>query len=130
MAFARGTDAGALSEMNITPLVDVMMVLLVIFMVTVPPLLQELPLDLSRSQQRGPEPERIRLRIDQAGELTWGNQPLPRSAWAASLAMEAQRQPQPVVELETADEAAYEQMIEVLALVNDAGLTKVGFVER
>lgn len=129
MAFGREHAAAALSEMNITPLIDVMMVLLVIFMVTVPPLMQEIPLDFPRGQPKGVEPERIRLRIDQAGELFWGNQPLPRSAWAATLTLEAQRSPQPLIELDTDGDAAYEQVIEVLAMVQDAGLTRVGFVE-
>lgn len=130
MAFGREPAAAALSEMNITPLIDVMMVLLVIFMVTVPPLIQEIPLDLPRGKPSGPEPERIRLRIDEAGELFWGSQPLPRSAWAATLSLEAQRSPQPLVELDTDGGAAYEQVVEVLALVHDAGLTRVGFVDH
>ena len=126
MAFA-GNRTAALAEMNVTPLIDVMMVLLVIFMVTVPMIEVGLPVALPSHGPELPVPERIRLQIDDAGLLRWNGQPMPDAALHASLRIEAARSPQPVIELATADHAPYQRFASVLAETRRAGIDSVGF---
>ena len=128
MAFA-ADRGGAVSAINVVPLIDVLLVLLIIFMVTAPMLTQEIPLQLSRGEADADEPKQIRLRIGAGGLVHWDGQPLPRAAWQASLAIEARRSPQPVIEIEGSDETAYRDFAEVLAYAHDRGLTRIGLVQ-
>ena len=137
MAFSSGSGGGAsapMGDINVTPLVDVMLVLLIIFMVTAPMLSYEIPIDLPQPTKNPidppPDPPTpIRLRIDDVGQLFWDNSPLPKSALKPSLLVEATRDPQPTLELETSPEARYEVLAEVLATAKNAGMIKIGFVE-
>ena len=127
MAFS-GSRSAAMVDMNVTPLIDVMMVLLVIFMVTVPMIEVGLPVSLPVAGPEQPTPpERIRLQIDDSGQLSWNGQPMPDAALAASLRVEASRDPQPVIELATADHAQYQRFASVLAETRRAGIDSVGF---
>ena len=133
MAFSTGSGGGApLADINVTPLVDVMLVLLIIFMVTAPLLSYQIQIDLpqasTRVEQPKDPPKPIRLRIDQGGQLFWDNSPIPRSALEPSLLVEASRDPQPMLELETAEEAQYQILADVLATAKNAGMEKIGFV--
>lgn len=136
MAFSTGAGGtqSAMADMNVTPLVDVMLVLLIIFMVTAPMLSYEIKIDLPQPSRNPPPvqkdpPPPVRLRIDESGNLFWDNQPMPRAAVEASMILEAQRDPQPIIELETATEAEYSLMTDVLAMAKNAGLIKIGFVD-
>ncbi len=120
--------------MNVTPLIDVMLVLLIIFMVTAPMMSYEIQIDLPQHSNKKVEPEQepptpIRLRIDENGELFWDNNPLPKVALQPSLMVESSRDPQPLLELETSPEVRYEVLAEVLATAKNAGMIKIGFVE-
>lgn len=127
MAFADRNDA-ALSGINMTPLIDVLMVLLVIFMISVPVLEFEFGMDLASSpEQPDVQPERIELRIDAGGGLHWNGHALPLAALPATLRVEAARSPQPVIALAADDHARYQQVAGVLAETQRAGLTRVGF---
>jgi biopolymer transport protein ExbD len=84
MAFASNSGGGPMADINVTPLVDVMLVLLIIFMVTAPILSYPIDIDLpQRSLNPPPEkanpPEPIRLRIDAAGQVFWNDSPTPPS---------------------------------------------------
>jgi biopolymer transport protein ExbD len=133
MAFS-SQSSGAKCDMNVVPLIDVLLVLLIIFMVTAPSVSYEIQIDLPQmtnkpqDQPKDP-PKPIRLRIDQSGNLFWDNQPLPRAALEPSLKVEATRDPQPLLELETAAEAQYHTLTEVLSIAKNAGMEKIGFVE-
>jgi biopolymer transport protein ExbD len=134
MAFSSGSSSGNMSDMNVTPLVDVLLVLLIIFMVTAPMASHEIQVDLPQQSRTPPEqlkepPPPVRIRIEQNGGLFWDNQPMPRSAVQASMMLEASRDPQPLIELETAGEAQYQTLTEVLSMAKNAGLEKIGFVE-
>ena len=125
---------GALSEINVTPLVDVMLVLLIIFMVTAPIMSYEIPVDLPQPSNKTPEnlvepPPPIRLRIDESGQLFWDNSQLPKSALLPSLMVESTRDPQPTLEIETNPNVRYEVLAEVLATAKNANMIKIGFVE-
>jgi biopolymer transport protein ExbD len=124
MAFSSGGGGGAMADINVTPLVDVLLVLLIIFMVTAPMASMEIKVDLPQ-QSRTP----VRIRIDESGSLFWDNQPMPKAAVEASMLLEAARDPQPLIELETAGEAQYQRLTEVLTMAKNSGLEKIGFVE-
>jgi biopolymer transport protein ExbD len=132
MAFST-QSGGSKCDMNVVPLIDVLLVLLIIFMVTAPATSYEIQIDLpqptSNPIEQPDPPKPIRLRIDEGGGLFWDGQPLPRSALEPSLKVEATRDPQPLLELETAAEAEYQTLTEVLAIAKNAGMVKIGFVE-
>jgi biopolymer transport protein ExbD len=133
MAFST-QSSGAKCDMNVVPLIDVLLVLLIIFMVTAPSVAYEIQIDLPQMSREPPKeiidpPKPIRLRIDESGGLFWDNQPLPRAALEPSLKVEATRDPQPLLELETAPEAQYQVLTEVLSIAKNAGMEKIGFVE-
>ncbi|MCB1561258.1 MAG: biopolymer transporter ExbD [Xanthomonadales bacterium] len=136
MAFANSLPSGAraaMSSMNVTPLVDVMLVLLIIFMVTAPVLSRPITADLphkSTNVEKPPvPPETIHLRIGALGDLYWNDRPLPASALQPSLQLEAARHVQPTLILETSPDADYQYMAQVLAVAKDARLQRIGFAE-
>ncbi|HET6603113.1 MAG TPA: biopolymer transporter ExbD [Xanthomonadaceae bacterium] len=138
MAFISGANTGSggppsMADINVTPLVDVMLVLLIIFMVTAPMMSYEIQIDLPQAsrniEQPKDPPKPIRLRIDVGGQLFWDNTPIPKAALEPSLRVEASRDPQPMLELETSEEAQYQILADVLATAKNAGMEKIGFVE-
>ena len=135
MAFSVDRNAGRMVDMNITPLVDVMLVLLIIFMVTMPPRTYGIGVGLPQYTPHviPPSAEPIALRIDSAGQLTWNGSPLPMSALEATMKVEAARytQPkdQPVIQIDADKDSRYEALARVLATARNAGLIRVGFVD-
>ena len=136
MAFSSGGGGGPMADINVTPLVDVMLVLLIIFMVTAPALSYQIQVDLPQKTTNPPPqpkdpPEPIRLRIDAGGTLTWNNTPMPLSALQAALEVEAKDgdpAKQPTIEIETDKEAEYEMLARVLSRTKNAGMQKIAFV--
>jgi len=133
MAFST-QSAGSKCDMNVVPLIDVLLVLLIIFMVTAPMASYEIQIDLPQPSKNQPDPPKdppkpIRLRIDESGGLFWDNQPLPKAALEPSLKVEATRDPQPLLEIETAAAAQYSVLTSVLTTAKNAGMEKIGFVE-
>ena len=137
MAFASNSGGGPMADINVTPLVDVMLVLLIIFMVTAPILSYPIDIDLpQRSLNPPPEkanpPEPIRLRIDAAGQVFWNDSPTPISALRNMMESEVERDPnnQPTLEIDTNDEADYGVLAKVLATARNAQMQKIGFVKK
>jgi biopolymer transport protein ExbD len=139
MAFAVDSAQRSMASINITPLVDVMLVLLVIFMVTAPVLSRAIPLDLPQAvpdQPRPPPPEPIRLRIDAAGELSWNGDAISLVALPGLLEAEMQREmqrsprEQPMLQIDANADSDYGVVAAVLAAANNAGVHKVGFIRR
>jgi biopolymer transport protein ExbD len=137
MAFASNSGGGPMADINVTPLVDVMLVLLIIFMVTAPILSYPIDIDLpQRSLNPPPEkanpPEPIRLRIDAAGQLFWNDSPTPLSALRNMMESEVERDPnnQPTLEIDTNDDADYGILAKVLATARNAQMQKIGFVKK
>ncbi len=137
MAFASNSGGGAMADINVTPLVDVMLVLLIIFMVTMP--IQSIPVDVDLPQKtdKPPEnpkepPEPIRLRIDAAGQVFWNDTPTPLSALQQMMKTEVERDPtnQPELQLETNDSAEYGVLAKVLVAAKNAEMVKIGFVQN
>jgi len=134
MAFTNAAGAGPMADINVTPLVDVMLVLLIIFMVTAPALSYPIQVDLPQRTSNPPPqpkdpPEPIRLRIEAGGTITWNNSPIPISVLQASLEVEAQRTVQPTLEIDTDPDAQYETLAKVLSRAKNSGMEKIAFVE-
>ncbi|KGM53425.1 biopolymer transporter ExbD [Lysobacter daejeonensis GH1-9] len=137
MAFASNSGGGAMSDMNVTPLVDVMLVLLIIFMVTAPiasyPIEVNLPQkSLNPPPQLKEPPPPIRLRIDASGQVFWNDQTQPVSALPNLMRQEVERDPtnQPLLEIETSSDADYGVLAKVLAHAKNADMQKIGFVQN
>jgi biopolymer transport protein ExbD len=132
MAYARATQPRAIAEMNITPLVDVMLVMLVIFMISAPVFTRTIPMDLGGSPPltKPVVVEPIDLRIDASGEVFMNGQPAPLTALGSMLSAEAVRSGQalPAVQIDANGDADYQVIAKVLALSQNAGLSKIRFV--
>ena len=137
MAFTNNASASAMADINVTPLVDVMLVLLIIFMVTMP--IQSVPVDVDLPQrsinpppQVNDPPEPISLRIDSAGQVFWNNTPTPVSAVQSMMKTEVERDPtnQPTLEIDTSEDADYGILAQVLAAAKNADMIKIGFVQN
>jgi biopolymer transport protein ExbD len=141
MAFSSGSGGAAapMGDINVTPLVDVMLVLLIIFMVTAPMLSYEIQIDLPQASTNVPDnpkepPKPIRLRIDDTGTLFWDNTQQTMKTVEILMKIESgggQKDvtDQTTLEIETSAEARYETLAEVLASAKNAGMAKSGFVD-
>ncbi len=131
MAFAQAeTRQDAISAMNITPLVDVMLVMLVIFMVTAPVFSQAIPLTLGRSGPPRPEPPPpIELRINAAGEVFVGDRLMPASALSSVFSAEVERAgTEPVIlRIDANGDAEYQTVARVLATAQNVGINNITF---
>lgn len=114
-------------QMNITPLIDVMLVLLIIFILSVPAATHKVPLDLPGRGGIAAEFERHRMRIDAAGAVTIDGAQMSDAALPARLAALAASDTA-LLEIETAPEARYERFDSLLATIQKAGVTRLGFV--
>jgi biopolymer transport protein ExbD len=135
MAFAsfdRKSSSAPVSEINMVPLIDVMLVLLVIFIVTAPLLTHAVKLDLPKanSQVNELKPDKIEFAIDGAGVRFWNGETVTREEAAQRFADAGQKQPQPEVHLRADQAVAYRYVAETLADASKAGLSKVGFVSE
>jgi biopolymer transport protein ExbD len=117
-------------EINTTPLVDVMLVLLIIFMITAPLLTHQIPIDLPQAstKQRDEKPEIVTVAIDGTGQIFWNNRPITRADLAAQLATSARQQPQPELHLRADKITQYQVLAEVMAAAQNAGVRRMGFV--
>ena len=135
MAFASFDSKRApapMSDINMVPLIDVMLVLLVIFIITAPLLTQAVKLELPKasSQLNDLRPEKIEFAIDAAGLLYWNGQPVTRAEAGQRFELEGKKQPQPEVHLRADQAVAYRFVAQTLADASKAGLTKVGFISE
>jgi biopolymer transport protein ExbD len=132
MAFSSGNTSGPMADINVTPLVDVMLVLLIIFMITAPMLTHKVKIDLPQPTNNPPPTtplEPIRLKIDRAGALYWNDTPVDELGLKAQIAVIAQQTNQPELQINADDGVAYEAVARVLADAKSYGLTKIGFTE-
>src|SRR5262245_3800367 len=135
MAFASfdSRNGGApMSEINMVPLIDVMLVLLVIFIITAPLLTQAGKLELPKADAKANDlrPEKIEFAIDAAGVLYWNGETVTRQV-AQERFVAASKQPvQPEVHLRADQNVAYRFVAQTLADASRAGLTKVGFISE
>ena len=135
MAFASFDNRGSgapVSEINMVPLIDVMLVLLVIFIVTAPLLTHAVKLDLPKvsSQANQLKPDKIEFAIDGAGQRFWNGEMVTRDEAARRFAAEGTKTPQAEVHLRADQAVAYRAVAETLADASKAGLSKIGFVSE
>ena len=133
MAFGGFNDNGQqapMADINVTPMVDVMLVLLVIFIITAPLFTHAIKLDLPSAQsQPAPEkPETITLAINAEGKLFWNNNPVGMDQLAGRFATESQKKPLPELQLRADKSTRYEVIAQVMAAAQSNGMTKLGFV--
>ena len=124
-------DSGQpMAEINTTPLVDVMLVLLVIFMVTAPLFTHAVRIDLPQAQSElNPDkPETISIAIDGAGQIYWNDQPVAEEALFERFSGAATATPQPEVHLRADRETRYQVIARVMADARRAGVRRIGFV--
>jgi biopolymer transport protein ExbD len=117
-------------EINTTPLVDVMLVLLIIFIITIPVINHSVKLDLPRatSQPLEEKPQQINLSIDAQGKTFWNNEAIDATQLDARIAEAAKKQPQPELHLRAERTTQYEKVAQVMAAAQRGGLGKIGFV--
>ena len=135
MAFAsfdNKNGAAPVAEINMVPLIDVMLVLLVIFIVTAPLLTHAVKLDLPKvdASANDLKPEKIDFAIDAQGQRFWNGEPVTREDAQTRFRSEGQRQPQPEIHLRADHAALYQTVAETLADASQAGLSKVGFISQ
>jgi len=122
--------AQPVAEINMIPLIDVMLVLLVIFIVTAPLLTHAVKIDLPRaaSQVNVVKRENIHLSIDAAGLVYWNGEQVEGDALRTRMAESSRRDPQPELHIRADGELAYKQVVAVMSDAAKAGLTRIGFV--
>jgi biopolymer transport protein ExbD len=135
MAMSAGSGGdGPLSEINMTPLIDVMLVLLIIFIITIPSQTHAVkidnPLPPPPNQPPPPPPEVINLGIDFDGTILWNSSPVDRTTLQGYISEEATKQPQPEVHITVDKFAKYEIVAQTLADLQHRGLKKIGFVNN
>ncbi|TDR82845.1 ExbD/TolR family protein [Paludibacterium purpuratum] len=132
MAFKNGLQSSddILSEINMTPLVDVMLVLLIIFMLTVPVLTHSIRVDLPRASatQAAENAHAITLSVDRSGTVFWGQAALDRAALAQRLAALARANPQAEVRIRGDRRVEYQHVLAVMALAQKSGLSQLSFI--
>ena len=118
------------AEINMIPLIDVMLVLLVIFIITAPMMTHAVKVDLpvAASQPNEVKPETIQLSIKADGSVFWNAEAVDAAAWQARMGAAAQQMPQPEIHLRADGELAYKNVAQIMADAAKAGLGKLGFV--
>jgi len=119
-----------MADMNVVPLVDVMLVLLVIFIVTAPLLTHSVKIELPKasSSPNITRPEHIEFGIRENGELFWNGEAVALDALPARFAAEAAGEPQPEVHIRADRNVRYDVVARVMAAAAKAGLVRIGFV--
>ncbi|MDH6250128.1 biopolymer transport protein ExbD [Polynucleobacter sphagniphilus] len=124
------TQDSIMAEINMTPMVDVMLVLLIIFMITLPIIQQAVKVELPKanSVRNEVKPESVQLSIDAKGQIYWNSTAIDLATFDKDAEEAAKKDPQPEINLRADKSVKYEYVAKVLAASRRAGLTKLGFV--
>ena len=119
-----------MSEINTTPLVDVMLVLLIIFLITIPVITKTVPLTLPKAVNipTQTKPENITIAVDAKGNVYWNQSIVPRDELLNHIKEAAVRKPQPEIHIRADKETRYEAVGKVIYLIQRGGIVKVGFI--
>jgi biopolymer transport protein ExbD len=133
MAMSGGNDDGQpMMEMNTTPLIDVMLVLLIMLMITVPPVTHAVDIDLPVQQVNPPpvtiDPVKNKIAIADTAEITWNGTPSTLEAIATYLSQTRSMAVEPVLEFQPQSNAPYDVVDKTLAVIKRSKITKFGFV--
>ena len=126
----RTEGAQPMSEINVTPMVDVMLVLLVIFILTAPLLASSIKLDLPKTDAAKPvdAPKFVTLVVDKTGQVFLNDKPVSVDQLKTSLAQTAGQSPDTEVQLRADEAVPYGKVVEVMGVAQKAGLNRIGFV--
>jgi biopolymer transport protein ExbD len=132
MSVGGGGEGQSYSDINMTPLIDVMLVLLIIFIITIPSMTHAVKIDNPPPNPTPPteQPEVIDLTIDFDGTLLWNKTPVDRPTLQGYISQEAVKTPQPEVHINVDKFAKYEIVAQTLADLQHRGLKKIGFVNN
>jgi len=138
MIGSKGISIGArrndnlMAEINTTPLVDVMLVLLVIFIITAPLLTHAVKIDLPKATSKllQEQPEIISIAIDHSGSIFWNDQVIEKRIVIDKLKQVAQKDNPPEIHLRADKDTRYQVLAEIMASAQNAGITKLGFVSE
>ncbi|MFT7115379.1 MAG: biopolymer transport protein ExbD [Rhodoferax sp.] len=131
MSFGTQDDTSeVMNEINMTPLVDVMLVLLIIFIITVPVMKHTVNIDLPRAtnQVQSTPPQIISLSVDAQGDYYWNQDRISDTSLPAMLQAEALKTPQPDLHIRGDKAVRYERVAQVMAAAQQAGIKKIGFI--
>lgn len=128
--FSQGNERMPTSEINMVPLIDVMLVLLIVFMITAPLLTHSVKIDLPKaaSQPNVEKPETVALALDADGRMYWNNEALAEDVLRSRLREAAARTPQPELHLRADHNTRYQKLAEVMSAAREAGIEKMGFI--
>lgn len=133
MAMSGGRDDGSpMMEMNTTPLIDVMLVLLIMFIITIPVATHSVDINLPAPNPNPPEqpidPVKNKIVLTQAGEILWNGNAIDQSELVRNLNISKSIQPEPELQFEPEQFASYDLAAKVLNIIKGSGVTKFGFV--
>lgn len=130
MALIAAAESSSMGEINMTPLIDVMLVLLVMFIITIPLQTQAVKLDLPQDCPTCPEVLRLKNKVvvTNGGAILWNGAPVSQDALAYNLAATTRISPQPELHLQPESEARYELVNGVFVAAKRAGVNRLGFV--
>ena len=119
-----------MSEINVTPMVDVMLVLLVIFILAAPLLATNIKVDLPKTEAAKSEqvPQFVSLVVDKAGQIYLDDKPLPLEQLRTRLIQTASQNPETEIQLRADETVPYGRVVEVMGAAQKAGLNRIGFV--
>ena len=139
MAFSSGNEGGGvMADINVTPLVDVMLVLLIIFMITTPLMNHKTKVELPRAEltpevkradearNKGASP--ITISVTESGELFWNDEPISRELIESRLSSEAQKQPQPPLNLRGDRTTKLRVINDITKIATQQGMLDIGYV--
>ena len=131
-SFDRSGSSAPMAEINMIPLIDVMLVLLVIFIITAPLLTHAVKIDLPKasSEPNQTKPEHIQVSIDATSAFFWNGEKLDRNTLRTRLATVSQQKPQPELHLRADKATPYQAVAEVMADAAKSGMTRIGFVSN
>lgn len=123
-------DDEVMNEINMTPMVDIMLVLLIIFIITIPVMKHAVNIDLPRASNevQNIKPETVRLSVDASGQYFLNEVPVDDAALATQLQAAAAQQPQPDLHIRGDKAVRYERVAQAMAAAQQAGLRKIGFI--
>ena len=131
-AFSKDMAYKPMSEINTTPMVDVMLVLLIIFMVTVPLLTHDVPVNLPKTGSGMAEEKsgNVALSVNAAGQVFWDDVFVPEGRLAEKFQVAAQATPQPEIRLRADRDARYGVIAGIITAAQEAGLQRLGFITQ
>jgi biopolymer transport protein ExbD len=133
MAFSTGSNSGPMAEINVTPLVDVMLVLLIIFMITAPLMSHKIQValpeaNLDRKEDMAPEVPPITIAIEADGSVFWNDEPVTEALMESRLSGVAQKTPHPQSNIRGDKTTKYRTVKDVVQIAQSQGMRKVGFI--